>query len=226
MSSERLVVLPSFELASRVQFTFTVDDIIFATLLNLLVKSTSSGCSTIPVNIVGFSIQKTGDGCDKSLVRMIVGPTDPGNLARGGAGPVTNPDRQRDYASQVLQMTHYLKQLEIDYTTQEVIQIFNLASAPGIPGTYRIPYTTLVTAKIPVLASYVGEGAYTPGPIPLKYGSRTVTYRSEPVSVFFEVPKCQVEEAMILLRNIRLTTPFLEGQLIINRDNAEKLAKC
>lgn len=184
--------MSSYELAIRNQFRFCADDDTLACILTANVAKDSP----IKVNVVTMVIEKID--MNTNSVKIVVGTDDPNDQRRGG-GPVSNKEQNRQFRK-------ILKKFDIDYTEQLVIQIFNLASDTGIPGSYRIPYVALICAGINVTTVYVGEPVLKPNLRP----SNVQTF-------FIEVPEQQIKRAIKVLSRINLDNP--DSQLCINRKN-------
>jgi hypothetical protein len=186
----------SYEVATRNQFTFLVDD----ARLNLLLTAVVATTNTINVNIVGISV--TADANENLFVKIIVGTDDPQRTDRGGGSTIATNDAQNAVFRGIL------CQLHINFSEQLIIQVFNLQAAAGTPGAYRILTAALFCNNIKLIGSYFGEPALTPD-----------LSASEVQSTFFEVPYCQVAYAVQTLIRINPTAPFNEAQLCINRNN-------
>jgi hypothetical protein len=154
------------------------------------------------------------------LARFVVGTDAPNDPSRGGAGgDPAHPDPQRTNVLQNQQFQRNLRELGIPYTVNTVIQLFNVESATGTPGMYRIFYSALVCAGVSVRAFYSGEYALAPDPATCVCSDGVTQFQSEVVSAFILVPRAQLECALAVVRGVNLTPPFDESQLCINVDN-------
>ncbi|CAH6419796.1 Hypothetical protein HVR_LOCUS877 [uncultured virus] len=167
-------------LSLRTQFTFATDDYTLATILT---QNVARGAS-IRVNVAGILVKKIDEKLN--IVKIIVGPPD------------VNDDGYREQNSRFKDI---LKDNDITFTRQNIIQMLTLNVGSGVPGVYRVPFAALACAKIPILASYFGENI-TP--------NSATTY-------IFEVPKDLIKRAVKILKNIDYDDP--ENQLCINRNN-------
>lgn len=222
----------SLQLVTRIQYTFQVTNKKLSKLLTLNVKAKNNPHA---VNIVAMFSVVTCESSKKVLVKIVVGTDDPNNSKRGGAGDPLNPDLQRTNKLQNKQFRINMRQLGIKYTENEVIQIFNVESVTGTPGIFRIYYSALTCANIPILAFYIGERALL---FPLENctcvqsdGQILTKFNDEVLSAFIQVSREQLKAAIKVLRRLKFptsaTSTFDETQLCININNivAESLPK-
>lgn len=208
-----------FEVTTRKQYTFNATDKTLALLFNEIIRP-----NTTQVNIVGLFITKVNNKkCN--LVKIIVGTTDPNNPSRGGAGYPLSPDPTRSNKLQNKRFVEVLKEMKIKFSKQTVVQIVDQNVNAGVPGIYRIAYTTLYCNDIKIIASYGGENAFKFPLVICQCNDGSTTLEKGSISLFFEVREKDIENAVNALRKIQLTTPFDESQLCINRNNIESKIK-
>jgi len=188
--------------AVRKQWTFETDQITLEQLLTKNVQNSSNA-----VNIVGISISPRGN-C-KLLVKIVVGTDDPTNPADGGGSATRTNKFQND------QMKAHLDLYGIKYTSQKVIQIFNIEAASGTPGAYRVVLGALVCQKIEIISSYFGEPALINPTVTCTIGTTTLvdTYVQ---NTFFEVRSDQVAQAKSIIDKFNTGATEVEAELCIN----------
>lgn len=159
----------------RFQYTFKTTAMKFARLTTLNVKT-----GAIPVNIVGYSLLQR----KKLLVKIVV-----------GVEAITTLEDVRQNNIQHAQFEKNMQSMGIKYKIQSCIQI----RYPGntkVAGIFRIYYTALVCAGVPILASYIDT------------------------SYIMQIPETYIAMAMYVLNTLVVETPFNEAQLCINANNA------
>lgn len=207
-----------YEVTTRTQYTMEVDSETFAQLLTLSVKKKANPNS---VNVVGYINVKVETG-SSNLVKIVVGTDDPNDSVRGGAGDPFEPDFQRTNRLQNQQFRENMRKLNIEFTEQQVIQIFNIAEVTGTAGALRIPLTILQCADIDINASYLGEPALISPVTECECDCDSKIFKSNAVNTFIEVDTDDLEEAIDILRNVDISGAFDETQLCFNRNNIVK----
>lgn len=211
--------MSSFITATRNQYTYFATDTQTVCLTTLNVKTLNNPNL---VNIVAICSIKIKD--DLNIVKIIVGTDNPNEISSGGGGDPLNPNPLRTNELQNIQFQKNLQQLNIDYTIEEVIQIFNIENVPGTPGIFRMILAALDCASIRANAFYQGEWAIEIPIVNCGCDDSTMQFKSYVISAFVEVPAIQLDKALNVIGSIDRTEPFNESQLCINADNVE--VKC
>lgn len=132
--------MTSYQLATRSQFSFTVNDKQLACLLTL----NNSFQNAVSVNIVAIFIQRADNKHD-NYVKIVVGNSDPNTNI--------SPTNQQ----QLIQFRENLCKLGIDYIENQIIQIFNICISTNTPGVLHIILVNLLCNDIPIISNYAGE---------------------------------------------------------------------
>lgn len=201
----------SLELTTRKSYKF------FTTAKKLAKLLTLNVSTKILVNVVAITQIKIDHS--KSYVKMIVGTDDPNSISRGGAGDPANPNPLLNNKNQNRQFRKNLRCLNIKWTKQEAIQIFNVQEVTGTPGRYRIFWTSLYCQNIPIDSFYSGEWALSPNLTTCQCTDGQSQFKSEVVSCFIEVPPKYLKKALEILSKI--TFPFDDSTLCINPSNVD-----
>ncbi len=199
----------SYEVTNRKQYTFMIHNKDLACLLTAIVSPLPGD---VNVNIVAYSILAISTCKCKvkhSLVKIVVGTDDPNNALRGGDTSTKKLIGDNKVQNKIFRQT--LNQMEIKFTVQTVVQVFNSEATTGTSGAFRILYTALICGGINILAVYTGEPALTPD-----LQDRGI------LTTFFEMPKEQICTALHILQNFDTSDP--DGNLCINVNNVRE--KC
>jgi hypothetical protein len=208
----------SLELVTRTQYTFEASQYKLSKLLTLNVKAENNPHE---VNIVGLSVVCGHHKNKKYKIHIVVGTDDPNTSSRGGAGDPANPDPQRTNDLQNAQFRTNMRLLKISFRSSTIIQILHVEGNTGTPGIYRVYFSALTCAKIPVNAFFQGEPALVAGLIVCNCADSTIGFESEVVSDFILVPSKYLQRAIQVLNNLT----FQESQLCINANNVVDLLK-
>lgn len=211
----------SLDLVVRALYTFKADD---ETISCLLTRNVKTEDNPHVVNVVAILSVKIRE--EINLVKIIVGTVDPNSQTRGGGGQIEDPlilDPQRTNELQNKQFRANMRFLNIKFTEEPVIQIFNVETITGISGSTRVFYSSLTCANISIIAYLLGEPRLTETSCTCDDG--TTLFKTQIISAFVQVSPNNTARAVNILRNLDMSIPFDEQQLCINADNVDRVCK-